>query len=81
MSPQDLLALQGARPFRPFRVVLTDGEKYEIHHPELLWIGARDVVIGITDDPASTLFERHVLADLSYVARTEPLDQAQRPGG
>jgi hypothetical protein len=81
MSPQTLLALRRARPFRPIRITLADGESYDVYHPELIWVGAKEVRIGFSSDPNSTLFERFVVADLSTVARAEPLDQAQPPQG
>jgi hypothetical protein len=79
MSPQGLLALLHVRPFQPFRVVLTDGEGYDIRHPDLLWVGACEVQIGTAVDPNSTLSERIVVADLLHVVRTEPLGQPQPP--
>jgi hypothetical protein len=80
MSPQGLLELTRARPFRPFRIVLTDGATYDIQHPELLMVGVRDIVIGIAAAPAPTLFVRPVIADLLHVVRAEPLPDAPPQG-
>jgi hypothetical protein len=81
MSPQGLLDLARARPFRPFRIILTDGEGYDIRHPDLLWVGAREVHIGFASDPDSSLFQRHIVADLLHVVRAEPLGQPQPGNG
>jgi hypothetical protein len=80
MSPQGLQTILRVRPFQPFRVVLTDGETYVIRHPELMMVGAREVHIGVAADPASTIFDRSVIADLLHVVRVEPLGQPQPPG-
>ena len=34
MRPEDLRNFLRQKPFRPFRVTLTDGRIYEIRHPE-----------------------------------------------
>ncbi len=36
MRIEDIRALMRAAPFRPFRVYLTNGETYDIHHPDML---------------------------------------------
>jgi hypothetical protein len=35
------------RPFRPFRVVMSSGEAYEVRHPEMAWVTKNDLFIGI----------------------------------
>ncbi len=39
MRPEDMHRFLRRRPFRPFRITLTDGRSYEIHHPELMMVG------------------------------------------
>jgi len=34
-------------PFRPFRIFLSNGIHYDIHHPELMYVGRTDVVIAL----------------------------------
>jgi hypothetical protein len=36
MRLEDIRALTRATPFRPFRVYLTTGETYDVHHPDML---------------------------------------------
>ncbi|MBU6308572.1 MAG: hypothetical protein KJS77_02370 [Planctomycetes bacterium] len=40
------------RPFRPFRVVMSSGEAYEVRHPEMAWVTKNDLFIGtdVADD-------------------------------
>jgi hypothetical protein len=35
------------RPFRPFRVVMSSGEAYDIRHPEMAWVTKNDLFVGI----------------------------------
>ncbi len=60
-------------PFRPFRIVLTTGEMYDIRHPDLIMLGTRSVEIGLTLDPDCTAYERVVRANLLHIVRTEEL--------
>jgi hypothetical protein len=34
------------QPFAPFRIVTTDGKSFDVLHPDLIMVGARDVTVG-----------------------------------
>ncbi len=74
MPPQELRGLIRARPFVPFRLTLTDGRKFDVHHPDLVIVGTGVVIIGIpqagTEDP---FMERSITVSLLHVVSTEPL--------
>ncbi|CAG0963021.1 hypothetical protein PHYC_00830 [Phycisphaerales bacterium] len=36
MTIEQMKAVHGARPFKPFVIRLADGRKYEVRHPEFL---------------------------------------------
>jgi hypothetical protein len=55
---------------------MTDGQAYEIRHPDLLWVGRRSAMVGLTGRPGRTFFERAVQVDLLHVIRLEPLEAA-----
>jgi len=76
MSAEELRNSLRQQPFEPFRVVMTDGVGYEVRHPDLLWVGARSVYVGLTGEAGSTYFERSVKLDLLHVIRIEPLSPA-----
>jgi hypothetical protein len=46
MAPQAILASVRQIPFEPFQLVLADGAKYEILHPDQCMVMKREVVIG-----------------------------------
>ncbi len=39
--------LLNRKPFRPFRLFLSDGSGYEVPHPEFAWIFGGRVFVGI----------------------------------
>jgi hypothetical protein len=53
-TSQDIRNRVSQQPFVPFRIVTSSGETYEVHHPELIMVGKRDLSVGraSTDDPA-----------------------------
>lgn len=44
MQFEDLERRLRTRPFRPFRIHLTDGASYEVRHPEMCLLGRRRLV-------------------------------------
>ncbi len=79
MSPEELRANLRQQPFDPFRLVMTDGEGYDIRDPDLLWVGQRTAYVGLTGQPGQTFFERSVKVDLLHIIRTVPLDSSVPP--
>ena len=79
MPPEDLLEAVRRRPFVPFRLCLTDGQSYEIRHPELVLPGRRTTTVGLPSDADVPLYEHTVVVDLIHIVRLEPIDgQIQR---
>jgi hypothetical protein len=81
MTRNQLLEEARRRPFRPFRLVLTTGEQYDIPHPDLIMVGNRSLEIGLTLDPAGTAYDRIVRADLLHVVRVEQLPISAQSNG
>ncbi len=79
MAPEELRSSLKEQPFQAFRLVLTDGVGYEIRHPDLLWVGQRTVMVGLTSQASQTFFERSVKVDLLHVVRIEPLEGIAKP--
>ena len=47
MSRDDINSYLRERPFRPFRLLLSNGTTYEIRHPELAFPTLSSVILGI----------------------------------
>ena len=74
MAPEELLKALRERPFRPFRIALTDGRVIEVRHPELVLPGRRTAIIGIPA-PGETepLYDDRITVDLLRIISLEPL--------
>jgi hypothetical protein len=79
MSSEELRDALKQQPFEPFRLVMTDGQGYDIRHPDLLLVGRRSATVGLTGDPGQTFYERTVKVDLLHVIRLEPLEALRNP--
>jgi hypothetical protein len=81
MSPEELRETLRQQPFEPFRLVMTDGREFDVRHPDLLWVGKRTAMVGLTGDPGQTYYERSVKIDLLHVIRLEPLEKVPPQNG
>ena len=62
-------------PFQPFRVYLTDGRTFDIHHPRANLLAQTFIKIGIPE-PGSTnprICDYTEYVPLAQIARLEPL--------
>lgn len=73
MTVQTFRELLSARPFKPFRIIMSSGEKYEIRHPEMAFLTRTDILVGveIADDNVPAHFK---VCSLLHVTAIEPLN-------
>jgi hypothetical protein len=81
MQPEELTRRIQHRPFVPFRMFLTDGSIYDVRHPELLMVGKRTAVVGMTANPQQKLFDHLADIDLLHVVRVEPIESSAPKNG
>ena len=77
MRPDDALQLLRARPFQPFRISLSDGQQYDVRHPDIAIVSRSTGLLGIpgprgSDGPV----ERVVTCALVHITRMEVLNGA-----
>ena len=75
MRPDDVLQVLRARPFQPFKISLSDGQQYEVRHPDNAIVSRSTVLVGVPgargpDGPA----ERVVTCALVHITRMEVLN-------
>jgi hypothetical protein len=73
MTQEELQGAARRQPFEPFRVVLTTGATYDIRHPDLILVGRRSAIIGVTNEPGGTVYDRTLKVDLLHVVGIEEL--------
>ena len=74
MTTQTFRDLLSQQPFKPFRLVMSSGERYEVRHPEMAMLTRTDILVGtdIADDGVPAEFK---ICSLPHVATIEPLSQ------
>jgi hypothetical protein len=72
MTVQTFRELLSQRPFKPFRLVMSSGQTYEIRHPEMAMLTRTDILVGInaSDDNVPAEFK---ICSLLHVTTIEPL--------
>ncbi len=74
MPPEEILQALRKRPFEPFRIHLSDGTVYEVRHPELVMVGRRSAIIGLTaPNQAQPLYDRVETVALLHITGLEPV--------
>jgi hypothetical protein len=77
MQAADIVKFVRRKPFRAFRITLTDGRSYEIQHPEFAMVGRSTVAIGLrTTSGPDLVYDRLVTVDLLHIMEAELLDTA-----
>ena len=73
MSPKGILQALRKRPFKPFRIQVSDGTTYDVRHPELVMVGKGEVMIGIPESgDADPVFDRVETVSLGHVVKLLP---------
>jgi hypothetical protein len=71
MAPKDILREVRRTPFEPFSLVLADGARYDIQHPDQCMVMARDVLIGEVSDDANEFIDWTIKVNSYNVVRVE----------
>ncbi len=73
MTVQTFRDLLARRPFKPFRLVMSSGQTYEVRHPEMAMLTRSDMLVGTNvEDGVPAEFK---ICSLLHVATVEPIDQ------
>ncbi|MEX2317711.1 MAG: hypothetical protein WD669_11205 [Pirellulales bacterium] len=75
MNVQTFRELLTQRPFKPFRLVMSSGQSYDVGHPEMAMLTRSDILVGIgdTDEGVPAEFK---ICSLLHVSAIEPLSAA-----
>lgn len=76
MTVQTFRDLLSTRPFRPFRLVMSSGERYEVRHPEMAMVMKSDILVGTDYDEEVEAPARFKICSLLHVTAVEPLEHA-----
>lgn len=72
-TPTDFKTRLKGQPFKPFRIVTSSGASYEVRHPDLLWIGANELMVGTPSGLDPSLYENVSRVAMVHVTALEDL--------
>jgi hypothetical protein len=72
MTAETLREWMQRRPFQPFRLKTSDGEAYDVRHPEMAFLTRAEIVIGLSE--RNGIPSRHRTVSLLHVTAVEPID-------
>jgi hypothetical protein len=75
MTVQTFRDLLQERPFKPFRLVMSSGEAYEVRHPEMAWLTRTDILVG-TGESEEGVPANFRICSLLHVTSVEPVNLA-----
>lgn len=61
------------KPFRPLRIIVSEGSSYDIYHPDLIWVGWSSLQIGFAKPEHPTIYVRTVRVAMGDVIGLEDL--------
>jgi hypothetical protein len=80
-SPEEIQARLREKPFRPVRIVASEGLRFDIRHPDLVFVGRRDLMIGTPDPETPSLYDRVTRVALVHVVALEDLPATSGTSG
>jgi hypothetical protein len=75
MTLQTFRDLLKQRPFKPFRLVMSSGQTYEVRHPEMALLTRTDILVGV-DEGEDGVPAEFKICSLLHVATVEPSSTA-----
>ncbi len=79
-SAEEFQARLREKPFRPFRIIASEDQRFEIRHPEMVMVGRRDLAIGVPHSANATVYDRLIRIALVHVVAMEDLPSAPTTG-
>jgi len=76
MTPQDITRLLERSPFVPFRLHLTNGQTFEVKHPDFVWVFRSRLELAVPVPSNRRVMERAEYIALLHIARIEELPAA-----
>jgi len=74
MRLDDIQRLLHERPFKPFRIHLSNGRTHDVHHPELAMAGRTTMLIGKSaPDLPPSAYDDFAIVTLLHINDVEPL--------
>lgn len=76
MRPSNITEQLQRRPFKPFRIHLSDGSSYEVRHPEMALVTQATIAIAV-DLANGDVPEDMVLCDPRHITKLVPVSRSK----
>ena len=73
MTYEEMQTAALKQPFVPFRLLISTGLTFEIHHPDLIVVDRRSILVGVITTEEGTDYDRSIRIDLLHVVAIEVL--------
>jgi hypothetical protein len=70
MRPNEIEKHRRKTPFQPFRLILSNGQSYEVRHPEMIFVSRTNVIIA-TAIGEDNIVEDTIFCDPIHVSNIE----------
>ncbi len=77
ISAGEIKRLVDERPFTPFRIIMSSGDRYEIRHPEQAFVTKARIYIGLRPDQRG-IPEDSEICSVLHITSVEPLKNGKR---
>ena len=78
-SSEDIVNRIRQQPFRPFRVIAGQGQRFDIFHPDLIVVGVDELTIGHPRRGVAGVFGRVTKVALQHIVALEDLPVSLPP--
>jgi hypothetical protein len=72
-NPETIQARLREKPFKPLRIIVSEGQHFDIQHPDLVLVGRDDLIIGFATPDMPTIYNRVTRVALIHVVAMEDL--------
>ena len=79
-SYHDIRDLVRRRPFSPLRIVTSSGEAFNVHHPDMVMVGKRFLIIGLPSSEDPHVFEKDTRVAIMHVTELRDLGEPEATG-
>jgi len=73
----ELYARIKQRPFVPLRLMTSDGESYDVYHPDLVIVGQRYLIVGTASSKDPNRYEQVSRVSILHITALEDLPAPQ----
>lgn len=80
-TPDQISARLIGTPFTPLRITTSAGQSFDVHHPDMILVGRREVTIALPGKHHPKFYDHLVRVALMHITALEDLPTAKPAGG